>query len=71
MIFNRVVYLDLLKLILIVSFYSGSLASHEQGDECGGLTDFEPGSSVNYSFSNFSFKVSAKKLLGMQVIMNS
>ncbi|KAG7037059.1 putative serine/threonine protein kinase IREH1 [Cucurbita argyrosperma subsp. argyrosperma] len=25
-------------------------------DECGGLTDFEPGSSVNYSFSNFSFK---------------
>ncbi|XP_038893957.1 probable serine/threonine protein kinase IREH1 isoform X2 [Benincasa hispida] len=28
----------------------------EVGDECGGLTDFEPGSSVNYSFSNFSFK---------------
>lgn len=29
----------------------------EQGDECGGLTEFESGSSVNYSFSNFSFKV--------------
>ncbi|XP_029119205.1 probable serine/threonine protein kinase IREH1 isoform X1 [Elaeis guineensis] len=27
-----------------------------QGDECGGLTEFESGSSVNYSFSNFSFK---------------
>ena len=29
----------------------------EQGDECGGLAEFESGSSVNYSFSNFSFKV--------------
>ncbi|XP_059640675.1 probable serine/threonine protein kinase IREH1 isoform X2 [Cornus florida] len=28
----------------------------EVGDECGGLTEFESGSSVNYSFSNFSFK---------------
>ncbi|XP_048329871.2 probable serine/threonine protein kinase IREH1 isoform X4 [Ziziphus jujuba] len=25
-------------------------------DECGGLAEFESGSSVNYSFSNFSFK---------------
>lgn len=29
----------------------------EQVDECGGLAEFESGSSVNYSFSNFSFKV--------------
>ncbi|KAM1026602.1 hypothetical protein ACFX2I_039445 [Malus domestica] len=30
---------------------------HEEvGDECGGLTEFESGSSINYSFSNFSFK---------------
>jgi hypothetical protein len=29
----------------------------EQGDECGGLAEFESGSCVNYSFSNFSFKV--------------
>ncbi|KAI7986522.1 putative serine/threonine protein kinase IREH1 [Camellia lanceoleosa] len=28
----------------------------EAGDECGGLAEFESGSSVNYSFSNFSFK---------------
>ncbi|KAI9101590.1 hypothetical protein K1719_023834 [Acacia pycnantha] len=28
----------------------------EVGDECGGLAEFEPGSSANYSFSNFSFK---------------
>ncbi|CAL5445296.1 unnamed protein product [Camellia sinensis] len=28
----------------------------ELGDECGGLAEFESGSSVNYSFSNFSFK---------------
>nr|XP_011464482.1 PREDICTED: probable serine/threonine protein kinase IREH1 [Fragaria vesca subsp. vesca] len=25
-------------------------------DECGGLAEFESGSSINYSFSNFSFK---------------
>lgn len=29
----------------------------EQVDECGGLAEFESGSSINYSFSNFSFKV--------------
>ncbi|XP_044477087.1 probable serine/threonine protein kinase IREH1 isoform X2 [Mangifera indica] len=28
----------------------------EAGDECGGLAEFESSSSVNYSFSNFSFK---------------
>ncbi|XP_042499463.1 probable serine/threonine protein kinase IREH1 [Macadamia integrifolia] len=28
----------------------------EVGDECGGLAEFESGSSVKYSFSNFSFK---------------
>ncbi|XP_065850238.1 probable serine/threonine protein kinase IREH1 isoform X2 [Euphorbia lathyris] len=28
----------------------------EVGDECAGLAEFESGSSVNYSFSNFSFK---------------
>ncbi|WCJ42113.1 Protein kinase superfamily protein [Euphorbia peplus] len=28
----------------------------EVGDECAGLTEFESGSNVNYSFSNFSFK---------------
>ncbi|XP_027122797.1 probable serine/threonine protein kinase IREH1 isoform X1 [Coffea arabica] len=28
----------------------------ELGDECGGLTEFESNSSINYSFSNFSFK---------------
>ncbi|XP_019431657.1 PREDICTED: probable serine/threonine protein kinase IREH1 isoform X1 [Lupinus angustifolius] len=27
-----------------------------QGDECQGLADFDIGSSMNYSFSNFSFK---------------
>ncbi|MBA0800924.1 hypothetical protein Gohar_011329 [Gossypium harknessii] len=37
---------------------SGYLSNHqdEVGDECGGLTEFESISSVNYSFSNFSFK---------------
>lgn len=29
----------------------------EQGDECAGLAEFDSGASVNYSFSNFSFKV--------------
>lgn len=29
----------------------------EQVDECGGLAEFDSGSSINYSFSNFSFKV--------------
>jgi serine/threonine protein kinase len=28
----------------------------EVGDECGGLAEFDSSSSVNYSFSNFSFK---------------
>uniref|UniRef100_A0A7N0ZVB7 non-specific serine/threonine protein kinase n=1 Tax=Kalanchoe fedtschenkoi TaxID=63787 RepID=A0A7N0ZVB7_KALFE len=28
----------------------------EVGDECGGLAEFESGSPLNYSFSNFSFK---------------
>uniref|UniRef100_A0A2P2MIV0 non-specific serine/threonine protein kinase n=1 Tax=Rhizophora mucronata TaxID=61149 RepID=A0A2P2MIV0_RHIMU len=28
----------------------------EVGDECGGLAEFESGSSVNHAFSNFSFK---------------
>ncbi|XP_030541138.1 probable serine/threonine protein kinase IREH1 [Rhodamnia argentea] len=28
----------------------------EVGDECVGLAEFESGSSINYSFSNFSFK---------------
>ncbi|KAF7813508.1 putative serine/threonine protein kinase IREH1 isoform X1 [Senna tora] len=27
-----------------------------QGDECRGLAEFDSGSSINYSFSNFSFK---------------
>ncbi|XP_052874812.1 probable serine/threonine protein kinase IREH1 isoform X2 [Gossypium arboreum] len=36
---------------------SGYLSNHQdEGDECGGLTEFESISSVNYSFSNFSFK---------------
>ncbi|GKV46816.1 hypothetical protein SLEP1_g53779 [Rubroshorea leprosula] len=37
---------------------SGCLSNRqdEVGDECGGLAEFESGSSVNYSFSNFSFK---------------
>lgn len=30
---------------------------HKEGDECGGLAEFDSSSSVNYSFSNFSFKV--------------
>lgn len=29
----------------------------KQEDECGGLTEFEPGSEAKYTFSNFSFKV--------------
>ncbi|XP_027357149.1 probable serine/threonine protein kinase IREH1 isoform X2 [Abrus precatorius] len=28
----------------------------DEGDECGGLAEFDSSSSVNYSFSNFSFK---------------
>ncbi|KAL3512153.1 hypothetical protein ACH5RR_024870 [Cinchona calisaya] len=28
----------------------------ELGDECGGLAEFDSSSSINYSFSNFSFK---------------
>ncbi|XP_061362632.1 LOW QUALITY PROTEIN: probable serine/threonine protein kinase IREH1 [Gastrolobium bilobum] len=28
----------------------------DEGDECGGLAEFDSGLSVNYSFSNFSFK---------------
>ncbi|GMI96373.1 ncomplete Root Hair Elongation 1 [Hibiscus trionum] len=37
---------------------SGYLSNRqdEMGDECGGPAEFESGSSVNYSFSNFSFK---------------
>ncbi|KAK8574261.1 hypothetical protein V6N13_097248 [Hibiscus sabdariffa] len=37
---------------------SGYLSNRqdEVGDECGGLAEFESSSSVNYSFSNFSFK---------------
>ncbi|KAJ6888253.1 serine/threonine protein kinase IREH1 isoform X1 [Populus alba x Populus x berolinensis] len=37
---------------------SDSLLGHndKQGDECQGLAEFESGSCVNYSFSNFSFK---------------
>ncbi|XAR49494.1 Non-specific serine/threonine protein kinase [Bertholletia excelsa] len=36
---------------------SGVSNRHDElGDECGGLAEFESGSSVNYSFSNFSFK---------------
>lgn len=31
----------------------------KQVDECGGLAEFDSGSSVNYSFSNFSFKVTS------------
>ncbi|CAL0322274.1 unnamed protein product [Lupinus luteus] len=37
---------------------SGCLSNRhdEVGDECGGLAEFDSGPSVNYSFSNFSFK---------------
>ncbi|KAM5570371.1 putative serine/threonine protein kinase IREH1 [Rosa sericea] len=37
---------------------SSSLSNRhdEVVDECGGLAEFESGSSINYSFSNFSFK---------------
>ncbi|GLT74176.1 hypothetical protein SLA2020_459890 [Shorea laevis] len=37
---------------------SGCLNNRQEevGDECGGLAEFDSGSSVNYSFSNFSFK---------------
>ncbi|KAK8685215.1 hypothetical protein V6N13_041221 [Hibiscus sabdariffa] len=37
---------------------SGYLSNRhdEVGNECEGLAEFESGSSVNYSFSNFSFK---------------
>ncbi|KAF6150851.1 hypothetical protein GIB67_020934 [Kingdonia uniflora] len=34
----------------------GDNDNDKQGYDCGGLSDFESGSSVNYSFSNFSFK---------------
>ncbi|KAL3343471.1 hypothetical protein AABB24_027151 [Solanum stoloniferum] len=41
-----------------VSDSSSCLSNHhdELVDECGGLAEFESGSSINYSFSNFSFK---------------
>uniref|UniRef100_A0A5B7AF07 non-specific serine/threonine protein kinase n=1 Tax=Davidia involucrata TaxID=16924 RepID=A0A5B7AF07_DAVIN len=41
-----------------ISGSSSCLSNHhdELGDECGGLAEFESGSSINYSFSNFSFK---------------
>lgn len=35
---------------------SYSNRQEELGDECGGFAEFEPGSPINYSFSNFSFK---------------
>ncbi|EXB25607.1 putative serine/threonine-protein kinase [Morus notabilis] len=36
---------------------SGMSTGHDEvGDECGGLAEFDSASSVNYSFSNFSFK---------------
>ncbi|XP_008802442.1 probable serine/threonine protein kinase IREH1 isoform X2 [Phoenix dactylifera] len=37
---------------------SSCVSNHhdEQGNECGGLAEFESGSSIYYSFSNFSFK---------------
>ncbi|XP_009408996.2 probable serine/threonine protein kinase IREH1 [Musa acuminata AAA Group] len=41
-----------------ISGNSSCLSNHhdEIVDECGGLAEFDSGSSVNYSFSNFSFK---------------
>ncbi|XP_031091247.1 probable serine/threonine protein kinase IREH1 [Ipomoea triloba] len=40
-----------------ISGSSSCLSRHDElGDECGGLAEFESGSPVNYSFSNFSFK---------------
>lgn len=36
--------------------------NNDQGDECRGLAEFDSGSSVNYSFSNFSFKVSLNRV---------
>ncbi|XP_020519544.1 probable serine/threonine protein kinase IREH1 isoform X1 [Amborella trichopoda] len=41
-----------------ISGSSSSLSNRqdEQGDECGGLAEFDSSSSVKYSFSNFSFK---------------
>lgn len=47
-------------------YVSGNLLfehDDKQGDECGGLAEFESGSSVNYSFSNFSFKVFSSPLI--------
>ncbi|KAL3724832.1 hypothetical protein ACJRO7_029922 [Eucalyptus globulus] len=41
------------------SLSGSSCLSHRQeevGDECVGLAEFDSGSSINYSFSNFSFK---------------
>uniref|UniRef100_A0A0D9VY43 non-specific serine/threonine protein kinase n=1 Tax=Leersia perrieri TaxID=77586 RepID=A0A0D9VY43_9ORYZ len=37
---------------------SSCVSNHQDdmGDESSGFTEFEPGSNVNYSFSNFSFK---------------
>ncbi|PON60717.1 cGMP-dependent kinase [Trema orientale] len=36
---------------------SGMSTGHDEvEDECGGLAEFDSGSSINYSFSNFSFK---------------
>ena len=44
-------------MICVVDFLLACWPQMKQGDECGGLAEFESSSSVNYSFSNFSFKV--------------
>ena len=39
-------------------YLSNHCEAVQQGDECGNLADFgTPNLAVNYSFSNFSFKV--------------
>lgn len=44
--------------IYTINFSLGLVSLNaKQDDECGGLTEFEPGSAANYTFSNFSFKV--------------
>lgn len=46
-----VVYIHVIWLVLC------DVNDDKQGDECGGPTEFGPGSASKYSFSNFSFKV--------------
>lgn len=66
MVVHLLTVLDVKCELLNINFKYFELTSYcehviyQEGDECGGLAEFDSSSSVNYSFSNFSFKVILK-----------